>query len=157
MGKYSIIGADMLLLFLPFDLEEVMCKNNCMQQTATNIFNAWQKGESGNGYDSFKKFIDADTFNYFSHPLSAHFTGQKAYDKMMALVKGREEKPNQLSFSNIITYSNDNSFCFQFNSEGKVSDGFDYKGYNIIQFEIEDNKLIGFREYFGFIDTAWFK
>ncbi|MBC7938049.1 MAG: hypothetical protein H7Y86_22090 [Rhizobacter sp.] len=127
------------------------------QQIASSIFKGWQTGEAGGGYYSFRKYVVADGFQYFSHPLLGNYTGKEAYEKLMSLVKEREIKPNMLQFSNITRYQHDNSFCFQFDSEGKVGDGFDYKGYNIIQLEIQDGKLISFREYFGYINPSWFK
>lgn len=127
------------------------------QPTASIIFDGWQTGESGRGYNSFTKYIAKDGFQYFSHPLIGNYSGKEAYEKLMALVKEREAKPNQLRFSNIISYQLDNGFCFQFDSEGKVAEGFDYKGYNIIQLEVKDGKLVGFREYFGYINPSWFK
>ena len=128
-----------------------------MQATATKVFNAWQQGEAGNGYGAFKLYLDEVAFRKFSHPLVGNHRDKDALDQLHALIKEREAKPNQLQFSNVITYSFENKFCFQFDSEGKVSGGFPYKGYNIIQLEIKDDKLVGFREYFGFVDPAWFK
>ncbi|MBC7935519.1 MAG: hypothetical protein H7Y86_09240 [Rhizobacter sp.] len=127
------------------------------QQIASSIFKGWQTGESGKGYNSFLKYLEAESFQYFSHPLIGKHAGKEAFEKLMALLNEREVKPNQLTFSNIISYQYNNSFCFQFDSEGKVADGFKYQGYNIIQLEIKEGKLIGFREYFGYINPSWFK
>ena len=128
-----------------------------MKEQANIIFTAWEKGEAGNGYADFKNHIDESNFKTFSHPLKGNYTNKEALQKLVEIIKEREVNPNQLQFSNVITYSFQNNFCFQFDSEGKVSGGFPYKGYNIIQLEIKGAKLVGFREYFGFIDPAWFK
>jgi hypothetical protein len=132
-------------------------KASKMEQTAGQIFKAWQNGEAGAGYDAFLHLLDKENFRHFSHPLTGEFKANEGYKKILSLIKEREEKPNHLTFSNIHRYSNGNRFCFQFDSEGTVSNGYLYKGYNIIQLEISNNKLVGFREYFGFIDSAWFQ
>ena len=127
------------------------------QQKATEIFKAWQKAEFGQGYDSFKTFLNEKNFEFFSHPLLGSYKGKEAFDKFYSLVREREVKPNNLTFHNIVTYAVKNVFFFQFDSEGKTSGGYTYKGFNIIQIEIKEGELVGFREYFGFVDPAWFK
>lgn len=127
------------------------------KEKAQLVFKAWEKGESGKSYQDFIGLINEENFSYFSHPLVGSYTLKSAYEKLMALVKEREAKPNQLRFSNTRVYARGNSFCFQFDSEGSVNPGFPYKGFNMIQVEITNNKLTGFREYFGFVDPAWFK
>lgn len=157
MNKFKMLLLIAICMLSICSYGQIKATNNMQQDLANFIFNGWQTGEAGKGYYSFKKYVLADGFQYFSHPLLGNYTGTEAYEKLMALVKEREAKPNQLKFSNIIGYQHSNSFCFQFDSEGKVADGFDYKGYNIIQLEIKDGKLIGFREYFGYINPSWFK
>lgn len=132
-------------------------KSIMMEDISKAIFAAWQKGEAGNGYADFSARLDSVRFRYFSHPLLGNYQGKEALAKLMELINSREKQPNHLRFTNIIRYENLNGACFQFDSEGKVGDGFDYKGYNIIQLEIMDQKLVGFREYFGFVDPSWFK
>ena len=156
MKKLSLINADILLLCPPFSDGEEIYKQCLMQETANIVFNAWLAGESGRGYDLFKSFLSESTFSSFSHPLMGVFTGVEAFEKLHTLITERETNPNQLTFSNIITYQKENSFCFQFDSKGKVSGAFDYDGYNIIQIEIENGKLKEFREYFGYINPLWF-
>jgi hypothetical protein len=73
------------------------------------------------------------------------------------LIESREKSSNELRFTNVKLMENGLDFAFAFDSEGKVSGGFPYKGFNIIVFSIENQKLTGFREYFGSIDPSWFK
>ncbi len=157
MSKHCLLITAILLTILSISVKAQPKTSLQMQVTAKKIFNAWQKGEAGNGYGDFKLYMDEGTFKKFSHPLVGNHREKEAFNQLQSLIKEREAKPNQLQFKNVITYSFQNNFCFQFDSEGKVSGGFPYKGFNIIQLEIKGDKLVGFREYFGFIDPAWFK
>lgn len=155
MGRITIT---LLIAILVIGNASAQTKNESkMERAAAAIFTAWQKGEAGEGYEAFKVLIDEEGFKHFSHPLVGSFAKREGYDKLLSLIKEREAKPNKLAFSNIIRYSNGNGFCFQFDSEGTVSGNYPYKGYNIIQIEIHNGKLVSFREYFGFVDAAWFK
>ncbi len=157
MKKIKLPTLAILLILSIVSHGQTKTKKSMDQETASAIFNSWQTGEAGKGYNSFKKYLTEERFQYFSHPLIGNYSGKEAYKKLMALVEEREAKPNHLKFSNIISYQQNDGFCFQFDSEGKVADGFDYKGYNIIQLELKDGKAIGFREYFGYINPSWFK
>ena len=48
--------------------------------------------------------------------------------------------------------ADDSSVMFEFEAEGLYA-GEPYKGYNAIAFEIKEGKVVGFREYFGDLDT----
>jgi hypothetical protein len=124
---------------------------------AAQAFAAWQKGEAGQGYDDFKQLISRSGFRYCSHPLIGYYQGEVGLDKLLGLIKDREVKPNRLQFTHIVSYRNADGACFQFDSKGILGDGTVYEGYNIIQVAIEKDKLVGFREYFGYIDPSWFK
>jgi hypothetical protein len=120
---------------------------------------AWEKGESTGNYADFKATLSPD-FNLFSHPVQPArgvFTGSKAREMMMQLMDQRTQTPNQLKFANLRQHQSQNSFMFEFDSEGKVS-GYPYKGWNVIHISIgPDNKVVSFREYLGDIDPAWFQ
>ena len=140
MKTTSIIDADCVLWC--YYLKDKKNQLKTMKQRAIKIFSTWQKGESGNGYQDFINLLDAENFNNFSHPLIGNYTGKEGIDKLQSLVKERNLQPNSLTFSNTHIYCNGNSFCFQFDSEGTVGGGFAYKGFNIIQLELKDNKLV---------------
>lgn len=120
-------------------------------------FYAWQKGEKTGDYTNFKTLLSKN-FIKFSHPLIGNFKGDTALFKIKDLIKERESTKNNLDFSEIQISNNGNSVTFQFNSKGTVqNDKFPYEGFNIIVIQINENKIIGFQEYFGFIDPNWFK
>lgn len=127
-----------------------------MKATALSTFAAWQKGEAGLGYEEFKAWLKEGSFKLFSHPLLGLHEASEAYRQMTTLIQQREQTPNALRFSNIVAYQSGDNYCFQFDSEGTVSGGFPYRGYNIIQLQFAGDRLTGFREYFGFVDKAWF-
>lgn len=128
-------------------------------QAAQRAFLAWEKGESTGNYADFKAALSPE-FNLFSHPVQPArgvFTGSKAKEMMAQLIDQRSQTPNQLKFANVRQHQLQNSFMFEFDSEGKVS-GYPYKGWNAIQLTLgADNKVISFREYLGDIDPAWFQ
>ncbi len=126
---------------------------------AQRAFNAWQKGESTGNYADFLALVSPE-FNLFSHPVQPSrgvFTGPQAREMMFKLTQQRTQNPNQLNFSNVRVYQLNNSYLFEFDSDGKVS-GYPYKGWNAIRLSIgPDNKITSFREYLGDIDPAWFQ
>lgn len=128
-----------------------------MKTQAIKIFDAWQEGEQTGNYEEFKSFL-SDNFMLFTHPLLGKFEGINALHKMQELISEREKIKNNLTFSNIEISVNNKSISIHFNSKGFVqNDAFPYEGFNIITFYFENNVLTGFQEYFGFIDTNWFK
>lgn len=128
-------------------------------QAAQRAFLAWEKGESTGNYAEFKS-AQSPEFNLFSHPVQPArgvYTGSKAKEMMAQLIEQRSQNPNQLKFVNVRSHQSQNSFMFEFDSEGKVS-GYPYKGWNVIQITLgSDNKVVSFREYLGDVDPAWFQ
>jgi ketosteroid isomerase-like protein len=131
-------------------------KKTMNKQIAQQAFDAWGIAEGTGNYDTFKALVSTD-FSTYSHPLYGNFTGATAKEKMMELMTGREKNSNQLKFSNVVITNNGSQYAFAFDSEGKVAGGYPYKGFNIIVLTIDKQKVTGFREYFGFVDPAWFK
>jgi hypothetical protein len=151
----------MLLSLSTHPLAHAQTPSGASVQTiaAQKAFLAWEKGESTGNYADFKAALSPD-FNLFSHPVQPArgvYSGSKAKELMTQLIDQRTQNPNQLKFANVRQYPSQNSFMFEFDSEGKIS-GSPYKGWNVIQISIgADNKVIGFREYLGDIDPAWFQ
>jgi len=131
-------------------------EKNMNAATASAAFAAWGEGEKTGNYEGFKKLL-APRFHTYSHPLDGNFTGKQALEKLLTLIADREKKSNQLSFSNIKIMDNGDDFAFSFDSQGQVAGGYPYKGFNIIVISVSSNRVVGFREYFGFVDPAWFK
>ncbi len=133
-------------------------KSNKNMKSAKQAFAAWEKGENSGDYSDFKRLISPN-FAFYSHPLQPSrgvSKGKEALSQMNELIKAREKTPNNLKFSNVVVSFGGSTFIFQFDSEGKVGAN-DYKGWNVIALTIENGKVIGFREYFGDIEPAWFK
>lgn len=129
------------------------------KEIAARAFAAWEKGESSGDYDDFKLLLGAAEFEIFSHPLAparGTFRGSDALAKMRELIAGREKTPNALRFSNVSIAAGEEVFVFQFDSEGTVAGGFVYRGWNAIALTIKNGKIVGFREYVGDLDPAWF-
>jgi hypothetical protein len=126
---------------------------------AESAFRAWEKGENTGNYTEFRALLSPQ-FELFSHPVQPArgvFRGAQAREMMNSLIAQRTQTPNQLKFANVRTHQAQNSFLFEFDSEGKVS-GYPYKGWNAIQITIgSDNKIASFREYLGDIDPTWFQ
>lgn len=130
-----------------------------LTQTAEKAFAAWQYGELTGNYTNFKTLL-ADDFNVFSHPSPDRgvYYGERARTALLKLIEGRAMAPNQLIFSNAQFLVGSKSVAVQFDSEGSfVNRKYSYKGYNVIVFEIEKEKISGFREYFGDVDPSWFE
>lgn len=133
-------------------------KTNKNMKIAKQAFAAWEKGENSGDYSDFKAMLSPN-FAIYSHPLQPSrgvYRGKEALLKMNELIEEREKAPNNLKFSNVLVTSGDNTFVFQFDSEGKVG-SYDYKGWNAISLTIENGKITGFREYFGDVEPDWFK
>jgi hypothetical protein len=126
---------------------------------AESAIRAWEHGESTGNYAEFRALLSPQ-FELFSHPVQPArgvFRGAQAREMMNGLIAQRTQTPNQLKFANVRTHQTQNSFLFEFDSEGKVS-GYPYKGWNAIQISVgSDYKIISFREYLGDIDPAWFQ
>lgn len=131
-----------------------------MQAQDTDIaqkgFDAWAKGEKSGNYNDFKALLSKD-FSVFSHPLMGNFKGKAAHEKISGLIAEREAVKNNLDFSNIVKVQKDGFTVFLFDSKGTVSGSYPYQGFNAIVIITGKNKITGFREYFGFVDPAWFK
>jgi hypothetical protein len=128
-------------------------------ETAQAAFTAWGKGEATGNYDDFKALL-SDEFHIFSHPLGisrGFYQGEAAKEKFQALIASREGAPNMLHFSNIVMTQNESTAVFMFDSRGEVAGGFPYQGWNAIALVIEHEKVVGFREYFGDVEPAWFR
>jgi hypothetical protein len=144
---------------LPVAAAVPSAQSQVQSQAAQRAFLSWEKGESTGNYTDFKAALSPD-FSLFSHPVQPArgvYTGSKAKDMMAQLIDQRGQNPNHLKFANVRQHAGQNSYIFEFDSEGKVS-GYPYKGWNAIQLTIgADNKVTGFREYLGDIDPAWFQ
>ncbi len=148
------------ILFLGITLQifgQKIKTKNMLIATGKTAITAWEKGENTGNYNDFKALLSTE-FNSFSHPLIGKFIDTEAKLKLNNLIAERENVSNNLTFSNLTYTSSPTSIAFQFNSKGMVQGGkFPYEGFNIIVFHIAKNKIIGFQEYFGFVDPNWFK
>ncbi len=123
---------------------------------AQKAFDAWQMGENTGNYNDFKLLLKSD-FNNFSHPLLGIFAGNAARIKLLELIAERELKNNQLEFTEIELINTENQYAFLFNSSGTISGKYVYRGFNAIILTVAKQKLTGFREYFGIIDSTCFQ
>ena len=136
-----------------------------MTEDANTAFEAWAVGEHGGDYTAFKSLLSPN-FRLYSHPMSPErgvHTDGRALEAMLTLIKGREQTPNYLHFTNVIrtqgktTASGETTHVFLFDSVGKVAGGFPYQGYNAITLIVQARRIVGFREYFGDVEPAWFR
>lgn len=136
-----------------------MSQNNSIDPihlVAQKAIQSWQVGESSGNYSEFKTLLSAD-FDLFSHPMVGRFSGNVAKEKLLLLIKNREETPNSLTFSELQLTINPYYAMASFTSKGKVVGGkYDYEGHNVIQFKIDAGKVKGFCEYLGDDDLLRF-
>ncbi|MEO0535239.1 MAG: nuclear transport factor 2 family protein [Cyanobacteria bacterium P01_A01_bin.123] len=121
-----------------------------IQATARKAFDLFAQGWI-NG--DFNPYIDllADEMTFW-FPMGKHrgkFSGVEGRQQMIAKCRDHEAAGDRLTFhppNYVLT--DGTSVIFEFESEGLYG-GEPYKGHNAIAFEIQDGKVIGFREYFG--------
>lgn len=147
-----------MLLFLHHSNPMISQENmNTIQKLGTQAIQAWQVGESTGNYGDFQKMLSKD-FEIFSHPMMGVFQGTEALDKLTAVIEERSKQPNNLVFSNILITTGEEYATVSFDSNGTVMGGkYPYEGHNIIAFKFRSDKIIVFREYFGFLDPEMFK
>ena len=122
---------------------------------AASALGAWEQGESGRGYDAFRALL-SPTFRTFSHPFAGRASGPAAREALLALVAEREQTPNALAFSNAEFYPRGREVAVLFDSRGTVGESIPYDGAVVIVFEFERGQIVGFREFLGRVDPAWF-
>lgn len=135
------------------------------EDPTARAFAAWQKGEATGDYADFLALLAGpDAFHRFSHPLTPRgvHDGAAGLTRLRELVAGRTVTPNRLTFTNVIRLDGEDTpagrtSAFLFDSEGEVAGGFPYRGYNCIALAVAAGRLVGFREYLGDIEPAWFR
>jgi glutaredoxin len=122
---------------------------------AMSALKAWEEGEKTGNYDKFKGLISPD-FELFSHPIVGKFVGRDALIELNKMIRDREQNSNNLEFSNIKFTLLENTFVYEFDSNGSVTkDKIPYSGHNMIKIIVNNGKIIGFQEYFGDIKSGY--
>lgn len=125
-------------------------------QLAERAWQAWQLGENGGHYRIFRGLLDTVNFRQFSHPFVGNKQAAGAYPALRDLMNSRTRAPNHLGFSRAEYFQNGAQVAVLFNSKGTAGP-IVYDGPVAIVFEFRNQKIVGFREYLGLIDPAWFK
>jgi ketosteroid isomerase-like protein len=133
--------------------------------TAARAFAAWQKGEATGDYGDFLPLLAGPgEFVRFSHPLTPRgvHDGAEGRARLEELIAGRTATPNRLTFTNVARVDGEDvphgrTSAFFFDSEGEVAGGFPYRGYNAIALTVAAGRVVGFREYLGDVEPAWFR
>ena len=152
MKKLILVLAAHLIFFFNSSAQ-TQIKN---KQLAVNAINAWQKGEDGEGYETFTAMLDSSHFQYFSHPFTGYNKGAEGFTTLQVLIKNRTQNPNHLKFSEQEFFVNGDKVVILFRSTGNAGK-IKYDGPVCIQFEFRKNKIVGFKEYLGLLNPEWFK
>lgn len=118
--------------------------------TARKAFDLFAQGWATGNFDPYIAVLAEEVTFWF--PMGTHrgkFSGAEGRQEMIAKCRDHEAAGDRLTFSSPhYALSDESSVIFEFESEGLYT-GKPYKGHNAIAFEIKDDKVVGFREYFG--------
>lgn len=130
---------------------------NKVLQTAQTAFRYFQTGWKTGNFDDYLAMITDDFEFSFPHgKLRGIFTGKTGREKMFQKCRDDSASGARLILDEPRTTAIDeNTVIFEFESTGDFGD-YKYHGRNIIVLTIENDKVNGFREYFGDIDPQLF-
>jgi hypothetical protein len=122
-------------------------------EIATKAFGAFTQGW---GNDDFQPFLEMLTDEFtFSYPYGKYrgkFTGLAGKAQIVAKCLDRSVSGDRLSFNSPYNItSNDRTVMFEFECEGIIDDE-KYQGRIAIALDVNNDKIYGFREYFGDVD-----
>jgi ketosteroid isomerase-like protein len=120
---------------------------------AKQVFAAFTEGWMNGNFQPFLEMLtDEFTFWYPYGKYRGKFSGQEGKAQVTAKFHDHSEAGDRLRFTSPhhIT-SSDTTVMFEFECEG-VIDGEDYRGRIAIALDIDNDKISGFREYFGDVD-----
>ena len=128
-----------------------------VSQTAQTAFRRFQNGWKTGDFADYLLMI-TDEFE-FSFPTGEHrgiFKGKMGREKMIQKCRADAANGARLILHEPRTIAVDkNTVIFEFESEGNFGE-YKYNGRNIIVLKIENEKVCGFREYFGDLDPQFF-
>lgn len=122
-------------------------------EIATKAFGAFAKGWGNGNFQPFLEMLtDEFTFWYPYGKYRGKFTGLAGKAQIVAKCLEHSASDDRLNFSlpQHIT-SNDRTVMFEFECEG-IIDGEKYQGRIAIALDVSNEKICGFREYFGDVD-----
>lgn len=127
---------------------------DAITKTAQKAFDLFAKGWATGNFEPYIALL-ADEMTFW-FPTGAHrgkFSGATGRQKMIAKCRDHEAAGDRLTLhSPQYVLSDGNSVMFEFESDGLYASE-PYKGHNAIAFEVKDDKITGFREYFGDLGT----
>ena len=121
---------------------------------AQQAFAAFAEGWRTSDFQPFLEMLtDEFTFWYPYGKYRGKFSGREGKAQMIAKCRDHSEAVDCLSFSppHHIT-SSDTTVMFEFECEGIIG-GESYRGRLAIALDVRDDKISGFREYFGDVDS----
>lgn len=131
-------------------------QENQILQTANTAFRHFQNGWQTGNFDDYLAML-TDDFT-FSFPTGKHrgvFTGKAGREKMIAKCRDDAAGARLTLHEPRTTAIDESTVIFEFESDGNFGE-YNYKGRNIVILEVSDEKVCGFREYFGDIDPQLF-
>jgi ketosteroid isomerase-like protein len=120
---------------------------------AQQAFDAFAEGWGSSDFQPFLEMLtDEFTFWYPYGKYRGKFSGREGKAKIIAKCRDHSEAVDCLSFSlpHHITRS-DTTVMFEFECEGIIG-GESYRGRLAIALDVSNDKISGFREYFGDVD-----
>lgn len=126
-------------------------------QTANTAFRHFQTGwKTGNFDDYLTMLTDDFEFSFPTGEYRGVFTGKTGREKMIGKCRDDAAGGARLILGEPRTIAIDgNTVIFEFASDGDFGEH-KYNGRNIIVLKIENEKVCGFREYFGDLDPQFF-
>jgi ketosteroid isomerase-like protein len=122
-------------------------------KTATRAFGAFTQGWENGDFQEFLEMLTNEfTFSYPYGKYRGKFTGLAGKAQIVAKCLEHSASGDRLRFNppHHIT-SNDRTVMFEFECEG-IIDGEKYQGRIAIALDVSNDKICGFREYFGDVD-----
>ncbi|MGD1951526.1 MAG: nuclear transport factor 2 family protein [Leptolyngbyaceae cyanobacterium] len=123
-------------------------------KTARKAFDLFTQGWKTGDFEPYIAML-ADEMTFW-FPMGAHrgkFTGAAGRQEMIAKCRDHTAAGDRLTLHEPhYALTDGSSTIFEFDSDGLYG-GEPYQGHNAIAFQIQDDKIIGFREYFGDLGT----
>ena len=119
-------------------------------ETAQKAFKLFSQGWATGNFSEYIEMLADEMIFWF--PTGVHkgqYTGVAGKQQMLAKCHDDAKSGDKLTFSDPhYILSDGNSTLFEFQSSG-IANGQSYDGHNAIAFQVDDGKVIGYREYFG--------
>ncbi|HYO70420.1 MAG TPA: nuclear transport factor 2 family protein [Archangium sp.] len=124
--------------------------------TAQAAYDSFAKGWATGDFEPYLAMLTEDF--EFSYPLGEHrgrFTGAEGRAHMVDKVRAHSSRGERLTLLSPTRVAvTGHTVFFEFDSEGRFGD-YEYRGHNVIAFDVTGERISAFREFLGDLDTAF--